>query len=404
MVNVENIKNAIANNTSEVLIASNRLYETLADNLINVEVTQFCNGIIKYAKLLNTHFRGFKGALLLLDDYKSNKHLGNIKECLKAMNREVLCAYLANSYECDSNKHYEVENDKIIIVSDFLAYLNFAPVVVGVGWHYNVLGKYINLPSYFYSPRFHAHYASVEALVRTKTCLEILSFVNAYIVVSNKRSYEVLSDFLERNNGNKERILKLGYPSFDLINDNDMELQKDSVIFSSVGATQRFAKISQVFIEALLNANYRVVYKVHNGHNELESQEREFCAKWRECKNFIYYDIPNLSNEELKRSITLVEFRSSLLYTYPLITGKPSIIIVPDFINNAEDNFYEERLHIKVHSTEELLEVLQDLQDENLCQHRQKMIEDYRINETYYFKQSSQKIAEFIDNYIKRYC
>ena len=119
-----------------------------------------------------------------------------------------------------------------------------------------------------------------------------------------------------------------------------------------------------------------------------------------------------MSLEELFRSITIVDFSASMLYTYPLITKKPAIMLGSFqkwfaeekgiFLN--EDNFYDERLHIWANNNCELEEIILALQNnKDFSNLREKMIRDYILNETFAWGHSSEKIVETIDTYIENF-
>ncbi|MDY2585068.1 hypothetical protein, partial [Helicobacter sp.] len=294
---------------------------------------------------------------------------------------------------------------------DFLSYLHFCPLMIGTTFHYVVHRevKYISLFSAYYIPNFHLYYHTREARGRAFSHCEIASFVNYYIVCSNKKSYESLVEFFEKNNGYKERLLKLGYPSLDREVKSyrqQEECVKDTIIVLAVVRREFLKKLAERLINALLEkTDYRIVYKTHNGHPELFEQEKQFVSQWIDDDNFVFYTEANLTPQELKRSITLIESRSSLLYTYPLITGKPSIILQPDskFLESSEDNFYEERLHIKAFCVEDVLEILILLENAQFCAKREEMVEDYRKNDAYCFGEASKSIVQFICECFQKY-
>lgn len=62
---------------------------------------------------------------------------------------------------------------------------------------------------------------------------------------------------------------------------------------------------------------YRVCYKVNPNYNF--ALQADIAKKWENNPNFLFFTERDLSIEELSRSITLVGFGASLLYTYPLL-------------------------------------------------------------------------------------
>ncbi|MDE5603562.1 MAG: hypothetical protein K2I71_06580, partial [Helicobacter sp.] len=207
--------------------------------------------------------------------------------------------------------------------------------------------------------------------------------------------------------GNSSNFLKLGYPGLDIPLKDYQDFKKesikrDSVIFLSIPKSP-FLEILEPMIEATLEAGYRVVYKTHNGHLELREIEQSLVLKWEKYKNFIFYTQANLSLEELARSITIVEFRSSMLYTYPLITHKPALLLQP-LEANIQDNFYEKRLHIKIFTKEELLQVIAKLEhNKGFRMQREDLIKDFITRDSYCYGNASIAIAKYIQEYFQIY-
>ena len=396
----------------EVLIASDRFYERLVDNLLRLGIKNFSNGIKKFSERLNAYFASSNKKIgLICDDFSSQKHFGSIAEELSRMDFEIFYLKLFGSHEYETDLN---NKNELLIVSDFLSYLNFFSIAIGTGWCYVLHRevKYINLFSCYYMPNFHSYYHTKEHLGRIAGHYEIMSFMNYYIVCSNKRSYEKFVEVFEKNNGHKERLLRLGYPSLDVgveLYEKQQKHSEDTIIIPAVVTNELLKEFTEDLINALLDkTQYRILYKTHNGHPELFKLEKQFCEQWKGRRNFVFYSEPNLTTEELKRSITLIESRSSLLYTYPLITGKPSIIAYPDskWITenpNIEDNFYEEKLQIKAFCISDILDIIKCLTNEEFSLKRKQMIEDYRKNDAYCFGESSKNIANFINEYFRKY-
>lgn len=111
------------------------------------------------------------------------------------------------------------------------------------------------------------------------------------------------------------------------------------------------------------------------------------------------------------RSIAIIDFSASMLYTYSLITKKPAIILASNkgWFKKEEGvfneyNFYDERLHIWVNNNEEIeANVLALQNNKEFLKLRKEMIEDYISNETFAWGCSSKKVAEVIDAYIQNF-
>ncbi len=215
-----------------------------------------------------------------------------------------------------------------------------------------------------------------------------------------------MKEFYNQHGGYQQNLLELGYPGLDCALEEyyETDLKRDSVILLSL-PKEPFLKILAQSIGNLLEAGFRVVYKSHNGHLELQAQENAFVETWLDNPNFVYYTKANLELEELQRSITMIEFRSSMLYTYPIITKKPALMLQlqsEDFYlkQNIQDNFFEEKLHIKIFNQKEMVEVVKKLQkNHKFFDFRRSLIWEYCKNEAYCYGSSSQKIAAFIWRY-----
>ena len=134
--------------------------------------------------------------------------------------------------------------------------------------------------------------------------------------------------------------------------------------------------------------------------------------RWQKFDNFIFYNKADLSLDELVRSITIIDFSASMLYTYPLITKKPAIMLAPnkEWFKKEEgiffvvDIFYDVRLHIWANNNEEIeANVLALQKNKEFLKLRKEMIEDYISNETFAWGCSSEKVAEVIDAYIQNF-
>lgn len=142
-------------------------------------------------------------------------------------------------------------------------------------------------------------------------------------------------------------------------------------------------------IDYLLGRGYRICYKVNSHYNYFFQQR--IAMRWQKFDNFIFYNKVDLSLDELVRSIAIIDFSASMLYTYSLITKKPAIILAPnkEWFKKEEGvfneyNFYDERLHIWANNNEEIeANVLALQNNKEFLKLRKEMIEDYISNETF---------------------
>lgn len=114
---------------------------------------------------------------------------------------------------------------------------------------------------------------------------------------------------------------------------------------------------------------------------------------------FVYDTSTRLSAETMHACFCLIGDHSSLVYTFPLCTLKPAILLVSD--NKSLQNsyqgirFYNPILHFYAQNAAECLQALEVVYTENHTI-RAKKIDDYRQKEVFNLGHSSAFIAEFI--------
>ncbi|MDA3968310.1 CDP-glycerol glycerophosphotransferase family protein [Helicobacter ibis] len=230
-----------------------------------------------------------------------------------------------------------------------------------------------------------------------------------FLSISDNIRYKRTKEFYEQHGGVVDNLLKLGYPGLDKPIARYNEFCKDKeesnnnlIIFLSLPHSPFIEVLIELITESLQNG-YKVLYKTHGGHLELLDKEREIVKRWQDNEKFVVcYE--TLSDEILFESLCVVEFRSSILYTYPLITKKPALYLQPQFESyNEEDNFYCSNLHIKIHNKEEFLDTLIKLQDENFRVKRKDLIEEYINSCAYNLGGASYAVADFVDIFLKKY-
>ena len=405
----------------QVLLASYRFQDKLIENLKKYNLHTYYDGIHLFGSKINEYFLKTTNPLnnvgILMDDYKSQKHLGEIDKKCKNRDYKIIYFHFINSYEIDSPQGQNRGDDiNIYITIDFLVYFEFTPFIIGTGLlalgfletYYNLSQKvsFLAVFNHFFVPNYHSFYHSKIQLSIIANAYNRLSNANMYISCSHKQSLLALETHFQTYNGNINFLKKLGYPSLDKEIDNFHKCNyvgtKDTIILLSY-----LQKHTKNILDTLITNGYRVIFKtVKLIHPECATAEKNLIKPYLNNKNFIFYTEPNLSPEELHRSITLIEFRSSMLYTYPIITKKPSIIMQPpkewfDEHPNVEDNFYNEKLQIKCFDTDEMLQTIELLKQKDFQEKRKAMIEDFCKNDAYNVGNASEKIAEFIDSYFK---
>lgn len=308
-----------------------------------------------------------------------------------------------------------------LISSDFFPYLRSCSLFIGTGVYDNFSPKvrYLRLCNTFYSvgdSQFHNEFG------RFAWHFWLAKSVNSgFLASSCERNFKDTNEFLSQTKlgYNPTNILKIGYLGLDSIKQDSIKLNKkqDSIIILSL-INSPFIEILSECIELCLNAALRVVYKTHNGHLEFRAQEREFAQKWADNPNFIFYEEPNLSEEECARALCVAEFRSSMLYSFCLKNFKPAIVLSADSIESSIESiesknsqshehtelfsFFEPNLHISAKNPQELLKIALKLKNSAKFRKQwQNKIEKYTKEQVFNYKNASAAVADFALKFLK---
>ena len=402
-----------------ILISSIANQEAMADKLLRMGLTNYCNGVAYFGKKINVYYQekfaknSCKNIALLLDDL-GFKHFGYIREMLLERNYNVF--YLCLEHKVEFYDNTLNPSYSLLLTTDFLPFLTFCPFIVGTSMQYrfDVSVKYLRLMPSYDIPFDHSYFHTTAHHISRLLCYDVLSKMGAYFVAHCKKSYNKIRQVLDSRH--YQYLLRLGYPSLDKLVEDYRDSQvcrggvNDTIICLSKWCDANGIAMKERIIEVvdlLLENNYRVCYKINPNYDF--TLQANIAKRWDNNPNFLFFTERDLSIEELSRSITLVGFGASLLYTYPLITSKPSIILEPNsewFHSNyhIEDNFYEQRLHLKAYNNEDLLQYIDRLKkDQEFLKERRAMIAHYIKNETYNFGSASEAVVDFIDKYYKRW-
>lgn len=117
----------------------------------------------------------------------------------------------------------------------------------------------------------------------------------------------------------------------------------------------------------------------------------------------MFYDTSNrLSAEKMGECLCLIGDYSSLVYTFPLTTLKPAILIGSDNQNTYKEiSFYNPKLHFYARNVKECLESIEQIKNEDKAQ-RALRIKEYREKEVFNLGCSSAFIADFIAKKMKK--
>lgn len=422
------IKKAQENGNGELLLSSLIYLDSLLDNCAKEKIKPK-NGIKEIGILLNEYFKKYLAQkypnkriiCIQLHWYEKNqKHLGNIIPLLEKQGFVIV--YLikfANRFAQEFIKELEEQN-KEYICADFelINELNFFPFIITQAeliianksvaqLKIHASFDMINQPFYFSkenqeSQNLEYHYCTYISC-HTKRMRELLA---------QKQSYD--GTWPNQNS----RLICGGYPSidkeFEKISQNkeiwDFE-KRDSVIIPesvvSFDQPQRMIKI----IKSLLNTGLRVLYKIHPVYWQTENDKigRSIAKQFQNHPNFVLYEAHRLNEDEQKRAICIVELMSSMLYSFPILTNRPALLLYPprkDLKENEikNDPFYEEHLHIRIFAEddEKIPTICQKLQEKREQEIWAQKIENFRANELYNFGKASEFLVQFICNWYER--
>lgn len=118
---------------------------------------------------------------------------------------------------------------------------------------------------------------------------------------------------------------------------------------------------------------------------------------------FVYDESEKLEAETMKGCCVLIGDYSSLVWTFPLTTLKPSILLFKDkaILENSygDVRFFNPLLHFSASNVEEVLQAIE--QSKQNCKQRADEIFQYREREVFNLGNSSKFIADFIIQKLK---
>ncbi|AGZ82419.1 hypothetical protein [Campylobacter fetus] len=396
---IENRKKIIKNDDI-ILLASKTYEQNLISNLEKFDIENYCDGISLIAKKLNKIYKNKFGYSIgvILEKNINDKYL-NIPYNGYELNSQIV--YFTQNqiaYE-EAKKRFK---NVVMASSWWLSYFDFVTCYISSDYllGYNMPDvKTFVLGNYYYVGAFHDFYHSKEDIYEKVGFMA--SRMDSFTLAHAKEFYENLKPvFSKFNNGGG--LLKLGYKSIESDMKNYVWRQHTDTIIIPIAENKHygFKDMLVKFAKILLENGFRVLFKAHYQHKELLNTYEKDIQNLSKYQNFVLYTKPHLSLDELERSITLVEFRSSLNYTYALITKKPSILLIPPSVTknriDLKNNFYNKNLHIELTDLNSALQMVKILQnDSNVQKLHKKMIEYYIQYEMY----SYDDILEFIQNY-----
>lgn len=341
----------------------------------------------------------------------NNKHMGDIVSCLES-NREINVFYFCYSQEILDSLPQPLR-DKTVVFREHCTYMG---TLMHVFKYYMTTSIPMQSPNWsskkIYVP--HAYIDPIAALIQRKRPLDDFWFkrrvgINGYRVVSSQSNYKIYKDEFEKL-GYEGELVCGGYPSLDVSIDKYKKLSLDGKVDNNILIavnTLDNVKMMEKFLMQIQNSLYllsgvKIIFRPYPGHigHDVVNKFRE---KFLKYDWFVYDDSSQLSAENMRNSCVLIGDYSSLVWTFPLTTLKPAILVFKDK-KNLENSyngvrFFNPLLHFAASNPDEIFNCIKKARH-NTKERAQKILE-YRQNEVFNLGKSGEFIANFIIEKLK---
>ena len=384
-----------------ILIASTLHYEKIVQNLERYALSNYENGIIWCGEIINNQLKeykrqhSFKKYVGLVICQYTEQHFANLELRLKDASYGVIyfafCRGLYEKYAkgsfCLFASHAILEKIQEV---DMMLLTNLVPTnqkVIAIDITHGFQGS-LSYPFKQFSPT-------------DKAFLKYAYSTADYIVCGSKKTHRAYQEFFQSIE-QKPALLDTGYIKLDKdVQEYEnfckkqqaagIKPQNDIVIF----AFTFFDDITRIvaLIKECFKLNLRAFFKPHPAFSE------KLMPKIQEAlKGEIRFVNETESKEELfYHSLCLVTECSSMGYTYPLTTAKPSICLDMN-IGNWEDgkteSYFEDKLMYLCQNDSEFCQSLKKILQEQ--ESYPSRVEWYRQNECFGFQSASQNLIQQI--------
>lgn len=327
-----------------------------------------------------------------------NKHLGDIVSLLHKAGLPIVSLYATHEYP---NR----DTSNISIHLPCLGYFTL---------FFHCFAFYIDLHIPFATPSWsstkiyvpHAYIDPIANLAMRKRPLDDSWFrkrigLNGYRIVTSLSNFKIL-ETKAKELGCEDELFCGGYPSLDKQIEHYESYSKTHTaccVIIAINNINNFDIIESFLNDVCVhNTQTTYVFRPYPGYKDMQSF-LNFKAEFSQYPNFIYDESPNLTPAIMHESICLIGDISSLVYTYPLTTLKPAILLFKDkeFLDNTYNgvSFYAPPIHLIASSVTELKQRITSIQttDKNTLQHK---IKAYREKEVFHLGNSSKAIADFV--------
>ncbi|WP_300760745.1 CDP-glycerol glycerophosphotransferase family protein [Helicobacter sp. UBA3407] len=343
--------------------------------------------------------------------FSSGKHLGKIGKILQE--RGYVVTYVVDDKNLD-NLPAHIQQNAIycpvqgsyigVFLNMFQLYITHLEPHTTPNWGNKVI--YVS----------HAYIDPIASLIQRRRPLDNFWFskkmgINGYRIVTSLSNYKILKDKFDEF-GYQDELVCGGYPSLDSYIAEYEEISKEVecgggnilIAINEISNIQIIYEVLQKIQDKRRQSksDFKVIFRPHPSFVKSAIYEmiyRKFCDKeW-----FVYDTSSRLSAEVMHSSFCLIGDYSSLVYTYPLCTLKPAILIASkESLKNTYKgiSFYNSILHICAQTAQDVCKALEFINQENK-QERAKRIKEYREKEVFNLGYSSEFIAAFIEKKLR---
>ncbi len=364
---------------------------------------------------ISVYFRDFfkippKCIGVAVTTFADNKHLGDIAKNLEAKGAKVMYVYYnEESFE----KIPQSQKHKSILLPLQMSYM---------GNFFSIFEMFITCLMPLTSPNWgskivyipHAFIDPIAALVQRKRPLDDFWFkkkmgINGYRIISSLSNYKIYKDKFKEC-GFEEELVCGGYPSLDknILEYEGLKQQGRGQVMQDEGGSILIAINHQESISIIKDflleykSNFtpkqKVYFRPYPG-NILRKESDEIAREYLQYSWFVYDTSSKLKAQIMQECCCIIGDYSSLVYTFPLTTLKPAILLCLD--KSALENdylgirFYNPILHKMALSAKECLDRVCEVLLEDKGR-RARKIKEYREKEIFNLGKSSEFIADFI--------
>ncbi|MDA3967592.1 hypothetical protein [Helicobacter sp. WB40] len=373
----------------------------------------YCS-FLNIVEKINNHyakkFPHFKNSIgITRTTFGNNKHLGNIAEILESKGVDTIYIYGEEEFYL---KEKELFGDKCIFIPIFNSYFGcflsvFRFVVTCLMPHNtpNIGSKYIYVP--------HAIIDPIASLFQRNRPLDAFFFkrrvgINGYRIISTKSNYKIFEKEV-RNLGYEHELICGGYPSLDInLKEYKNYLSTHNLcggggnILVSVNSIENLRVVEELldkFEREFINT--KVYFRPYPGRI-LVQESQKIAEKYQNKDWFIYDSSKKLSVKIMYDCALLLGDYSSLVYTFPLTTLKPAILLVSGMVspNNCYNgvSFFNSKIHVKANNCDEAIKIIKNIkaQSRTISNKKAKEIAIFREEEVFNLGCASEFIADFI--------